>query len=77
MDHNIDLKLWSILESKSSTVTIPKAYKDYRIMRHMRWSWQELMEAPWETVEQIWLFMKTEARHAQEENGRERPTTTS
>jgi len=44
----------------------------------MGWSWQELQKTPWEIVERIWLYIKTEARHDQEEAEHGKgPTTTS
>lgn len=32
-------------------------------MRHMRWTYNELLATPADVVERVWQFMNTEAMH--------------
>jgi hypothetical protein len=59
----IDEEVWIHLSFGEQKV--PRAYRDFLIMREMNWSWCELMTTPWEVVEDCWRYIQTEAKYRQ------------
>lgn len=61
-----------MLNTKRENVMIPKEYKDFLIMREMRWNPQELMATDYDIVDSVWRYMNTEAKYREIEAKRMR-----
>jgi hypothetical protein len=53
--------VWAALRTGKGRV--PVEYVEYEVMRHMGWSWTDLQETPWQVVDGIRRFMRTEAKY--------------
>lgn len=51
---------------------MPRAYIEYRIMKEMGWSYQQLQETPDKVVANIIRYMNTEAKYEKEQMRRGR-----
>jgi len=53
--------VWAALRTGRGRV--PVEYAEYEVMKHMGWSWRDLQETPWQVVDGIRRFMRTEAKY--------------
>lgn len=54
---------------------MPRAYMEYRIMKEMGWTYQELQATPAEEVANIIRYLNTEAKYEREQIRRARSKT--
>jgi hypothetical protein len=50
---------------RGSSKSSPREYVEYKIMKTMHWTYDELMNTPIEVVQKIIAYMNTEAKYEQ------------